>query len=66
MNKSDIDTNFDADLNRSASDDYIRALDDAATIEAKARLNKSRTAGFAVGAIAGLVITSIVLKAMGR
>lgn len=66
MKMSDFDHDMNADLNRNSESEYRRALDDASAIEAKSRLNRSRAMGFAVGAVAGLVITSIVLKAMGR
>ncbi len=66
MPNNDFDSRMADDIERNSASDYARALDDAAAIEAKERLNRSRLIGFIVGAGVGLVLTSVVLKALGR
>ncbi len=53
------------DFTNSEDDDFSRALDDAAGIEAGNRLMMNRALAFAGGAAAGLIVTLIVLKARG-
>ena len=43
-----------------------RSLDDAATQEAKSRINQTRMLAFAGGAAAGTLVTLIVLKIRSR